>query len=162
MRRQRKEGDTYKRVFRILPRKQPTGGLHAPAFWKCFFMSAGWIFCGMAAGSFIINHSVALAGVLMGGSALFILKTGISPSSKHRKLSEQSKRKRKYAALFLEACFWVIVACGNKSIIGKGVFVGTVVTRRERGASMHAKEVIRTLLYVWFSAARAEGLSGLE
>ena len=57
-----------------------------------------------------------------------ILKTGIAPSSKHRKLSEQSKRKRKYTALFLEACFWVIMACSKKSVIGKGAFVSTVVT----------------------------------
>lgn len=105
-----------------------TGGLHAPTFWQCFFMSAGWIFCGMAASSFIINHSGVLAGVIMGGSALLILKTGIAPSSKHRKLSEQSKRKRKYTALFLEACFWVIMACSKKSVIGKGAFVSTVVT----------------------------------
>lgn len=104
------------------------GGLHRPSFWQCFFMSAGWIFGGMLAGSFIINHSMPLAGVIMGGSALVFLVAGIVPSPRHRKLSEQSKRKRKCAALILEALFLVIVLCSNKSIIGKGAFTSTVIT----------------------------------
>ena len=103
------------------------GGMHRPTFWQCFFMTAGWVFGGMIVGSVgIKNSNVAI--VLMVVTLIVIMKTGIAPSSKHRRLSEKSKRKRMYIAVLLEMMFVVLMALVRNPIVRSGIFGGTLIT----------------------------------
>ena len=90
-------------------------------------MTAGWVFGGMIVGSVAAKNSI-VAIVLMVGTLIMIMKTGIAPSPKHRQLSEKSKRKRMRIAVFLEAVFVVLVVLVRNPIVQNGIFGGTLIT----------------------------------